>query len=81
MPAVATQAQMQHARRVREILATYAASEDLVRVGAYQKGSDATLDHALAALPAINDFCRQSPSDQCTFEDSLQRLHALPVSA
>jgi flagellum-specific ATP synthase len=79
MPAVAGDQQMQVARRVRELLSTYIAAEDLVRVGAYQKGSDALLDRALEALPAIMQFLQQTPMEACSFEDTLQRLAALPV--
>jgi len=79
MPAVATEEQIRLARRIRELLSTYSAAEDLVRVGAYQKGSDPLLDKALATLPAINRFLQQTPAEHCPFEDTLQRLSALPV--
>jgi len=79
MPAVAGDGQMQVARKVRELLSTYAAAEDLVRVGAYQRGSDPLLDRALEALPAITQFLQQTPAEACGFEDTLQRLAALPV--
>jgi len=79
MPAVATERQMQSASRLRELLSTYMAAEDLVRVGAYQKGSDPLLDRALDAMPAMTKFLQQSPAETCTFEETLQRLAALPI--
>jgi len=79
MPAVATEDQIKTARQVRELLSTYMAAEDLVRVGAYQKGSDPTLDKALEALPAINHFLQQGPAERSTFEDTLQLLSTLAV--
>jgi flagellum-specific ATP synthase len=79
MPAVAGDAQLKKARQVRELLATYAASEDLVRVGAYQKGSDTMLDQALAALPAITRFLQQGPKERCKLESTVQGLLGLPV--
>ena len=79
MPAVATEKQMQLARRIRELLSTYMAAEDLVRVGAYQKGSDPLLDRALESLPSITAFLQQTPTEACTLEDTRQRLAALPV--
>src|SRR5271165_2206383 len=60
MTSVCTAAHVEKSKRVRQLLAAYAASEDLVRIGAYQKGADETLDRALAALPAINAFLQQS---------------------
>lgn len=79
MPAIAGEKQMRAARKVRELLSTYSAAEDLVRVGAYQKGSDALLDCAIEALPSITAFLQQRPSEPCTFEDTVQRLSRLPL--
>jgi len=81
MPVVAPEEQKQQARRVRELMASYAASEDLMRVGAYQKGADAMLDRALAAMPTIQAFCQQAPSEGCTLEEAQRRLQLLPVTA
>jgi flagellum-specific ATP synthase len=79
MPAVVGEPQMQVARKLRELMATYAAAEDLVRVGAYQKGSDLLLDRALEALPQINSYLRQAPAEHSNFDDAVRRLAALPV--
>ena len=78
MTAVCTPAQVVKARRLRELLAVYAANEDLVRIGAYQKGGDATLDQALAALPAITRFLQQRKDERAPIEDTLKALQALP---
>ena len=78
MTAVCTPAQVEKARRLRELLAVYAANEDLVRIGAYQKGGDATLDQALAALPAITRFLQQRKDERAPIEDTLKALQALP---
>ncbi|MGC2814714.1 MAG: FliI/YscN family ATPase, partial [Candidatus Acidiferrum sp.] len=48
MPAVCSPEHLEKARRLRQLLAAYSASEDLIRVGAYQKGADALLDRAIA---------------------------------
>src|SRR5580692_755955 len=66
------------ANAMRMMMASYARSEDLIRIGAYQKGSDPTLDNAVENLPAINAFLRQRPDDLCTYEDAAQRMIALP---
>lgn len=78
MNSVCSPEHLEKARRLRELLAAYAASEDLVRIGAYQKGIDATLDHALAALPRLNAFLRQDRSEPAKFSDTLQLLLGLP---
>lgn len=78
MPAVCTPEHMQKAARLRALLASYAASEDLVRIGAYQKGSDTGLDQALAALPAINAFLQQNKKDKAPLEQTVKSLLTLP---
>jgi DNA-binding response OmpR family regulator len=78
MGAVCTAAHVEKARRLRQLLASYAANEDLVRIGAYQKGGDATLDQALAALPAITRFLQQGKTERAPIEETLAALQALP---
>lgn len=63
---------------LRQLLASYAASEDLIRVGAYQKGTDPVLDKALQVLPALNAFLRQRKDEKITFEQARAQLLALP---
>jgi flagellum-specific ATP synthase len=65
-------------QRMRQLMAAYAASEDLVRVGAYQKGTDPALDRALDVLPRLNAFLRQKKGEQCSLEEARTQLLALP---
>jgi flagellum-specific ATP synthase len=65
-------------QRLRKLLAAYAASEDLIRVGAYQKGADPVLDKAIEVIPALNAFLQQDRSEKSTLEDARARLLALP---
>lgn len=64
---------------VRSLLAVYNRSEDLIRIGAYQKNSDPLLDKAIECLPAINSFLKQKPDEFSSFEEITQQLIALPV--
>jgi flagellum-specific ATP synthase len=78
MPAVCSAEHLEKARRLRQLLAAHSASEDLIRVGAYQKGADALLDRAIAVLPAINSFLQQRKVDTAPFEQTMRALQALP---
>lgn len=78
MPAVSTAPHLQKAHELRRLLAAYTASEDLIRIGAYQKGSDPTLDKALAMIPDLNHFLMQKPGESVSFSDSITKLLALP---
>jgi flagellum-specific ATP synthase len=65
-------------RQLRKLLAAYAAAEDLIRVGAYQKGLDPVLDQAVATLPAIRAYLQQEMSEITTLDKSLAGLLAIP---
>jgi flagellum-specific ATP synthase len=78
MPAVASAPHLQKAQTLRRLLAGYTASEDLVRIGAYQKGSDSTLDKALALIPELDQFLRQKPGDAAPLGETISKLMALP---
>lgn len=78
MPAVCAPEQIQKAARLRSLLASYLASEDLIRIGAYKKGGDPTLDQALAVIPALQSFLQQNKSEKSPLEQSVKSLLALP---
>ena len=78
MTSVCSAEHLEKARKLRQLLAAYAASEDLVRIGAYQKGSDSMLDCAIAALPAIQSFLQQRKDERVSFEETNKALLALP---
>jgi len=79
MPTICSPQQMEKAGTVRMLLAAYARAEDLIRIGAYKPGSDALLDKAIAALPAINAFLQQNPTELPPPAEISQRLLALPT--
>lgn len=77
MPAVARAEHCEHAGLMRRLMAVYARSEDLVRIGAYKAGSDPDLDRALRARGAIRNFLTQSASEHVAYDDCVRRLAAL----
>lgn len=62
------------ARRLRSLVAHYEAKRDLVMLGAYARGSDKELDDAIARMPKIEQFLRQSPADRVAFDDTVAML-------
>jgi flagellum-specific ATP synthase len=77
MPAVAGTEHREQAALLRKLMAVYARSEDLVRIGAYKPGSDPDLDRALRARNAMRTFMTQDAHEQVNFADCLHRLAAL----
>jgi len=78
MPSVCSPEHLDKARRLRKLLAAYTASEDLIRVGAYQKGLDPLLDQAIALMPALTAFLQQRGNEEAPLDATLKALLALP---
>jgi flagellum-specific ATP synthase len=78
MPSICSREHLQKAGALRMLLAAYVRAEDLIRIGAYQQGTDATVDRAIAALPELNKFLCQAPGEQPPLAQTLQRMSALP---
>jgi ATP synthase in type III secretion protein N len=74
MTAVADAGHRAAAARLRELLAAYERHRDLIALGAYQRGADATTDRAIATMDAINDFLRQRTDEIAPFDDTKRRL-------
>jgi len=77
MPAVTQPEHREQAALLRRLMAVYARSEDLVRIGAYKPGSDLDLDRALRAREAMRAFLTQEAHEQVRFADCMRRLAAL----
>jgi flagellum-specific ATP synthase len=77
MPAVTEVGHREHAALLRRLMAVYARSEDLVRIGAYKPGSDPDLDRALSARGAMRAFLTQDAHEQVRFADCVRHLAAL----
>jgi flagellum-specific ATP synthase len=77
MPSVTTEGHREHAALLRRLMAVYARSEDLVRIGAYKAGADPDLDRALQARDRIRTFITQGAHERVPFEDCLKHLATL----
>ncbi len=62
------------ARKVREALATYRHSEDLIQLGAYVSGSNAKLDASIRSRDRIMKFLQQEPHDKASLDTTLKDL-------
>lgn len=57
-----------------ELLATYRNSEDLISVGAYQRGTNPKIDKAIAMYDVLMNFLRQDIDETHSFEETIQTL-------
>ncbi len=64
MPQIVTDRHAQVAHQARSLLADYRDAEDLVRIGAYEEGSDPETDRAIAAHAELSDFLQQGIQEE-----------------
>src|SRR5690349_3766970 len=67
-------------QEVRRLMAAYKDKEDLIAIGAYQRGADPTTDLAIEKREPINAFLRQSVTEESTAEEADELLLALAES-
>jgi flagellum-specific ATP synthase len=79
MPAVISAEHLAKVNLIRRLFAAYKASEELIRIGAYQKNSDPELDRAISMMPALRDFLIQPSQEIGAMKNSIDRLLALPA--
>jgi FliI/YscN family ATPase len=66
------------ARDVQQVLGAYREKEDLISVGAYQKGADPMVDIAVELRQEMNDYLRQAPEEPgASYAENRERLLAL----
>ena len=71
------EARILFAGKIRNLMAVYRKNEDLINIGAYIKGSNPECDEAIKFIDKINAFLKQSTTDKCVFEDTIEQLEHL----
>lgn len=74
MPACNSEEENLLVNKARRLLSTYDDMEDMIRLGAYRKGSDPTVDEAIHYFTKIDEFLAQSPSESSTIQQGYDQL-------
>lgn len=74
MPDIVSPEHLRAARTLQALLATYRESEELITVGAYQRGTNPRLERAIAAVERLIPFLRQDMHESSLFEDTVLQL-------
>jgi len=74
---VASEQHKSDALQVRQKLASYERSQDLINLGAYVSGSNPQLDAAILMRPKILDFLQQRPEESSSMEETVSKLAAI----
>lgn len=77
MPDLVSQDHRERAMVFNEILATYNEAEDLINIGAYAKGSNPQIDHALSKITALRTFMKQDITETALYDETLSRLEKI----
>jgi len=74
---VCTNEEVELAAKAREQLALYRKNEDLISIGAYQKGANAALDQAVALHEPLRKFLRQGLHEHTPRAESFKLLRKI----
>lgn len=61
-------------QQARQVLAVYNDMAELIRLGAYQAGTDPQVDRAIKLMPAVDAFLKQAPEDHTGMAESFAAL-------
>ncbi len=74
MPKCLTAQQAELVKRGREIMSTYEDMAELIRLGAYRRGSDPKVDRAIEIYPELDKFLAQRPDEKTSLDEGYKRL-------
>src|SRR5487761_625284 len=74
MPRAADPAYLPALTRARQVMATYADMEELIRLGAYRAGTSAEVDEAIRLHKPLEDFLAQGKEEATSLAEGYRRL-------
>jgi flagellum-specific ATP synthase len=77
---ICTPEEVAHTAAAREHLALYRKNEDLVAIGAYQKGNNPALDRAISLQDPLKQFLRQGVHEFSARPDSFAKIKSIVAS-
>ncbi|XQW85842.1 flagellar protein export ATPase FliI [Thalassotalea piscium] len=81
MPMVTSEEHQQLARNLRQMYSLYQQNKDLISIGAYTRGNDPRIDHAIELNPVINFFLQQKMNEVIPYDQSLSQLQEILQAA
>lgn len=77
MPNISSKEHLNIANSIKDIMAVYAESEDLINIGAYKRGSNKKIDTAIDLIDDINGFLKQETHKSPTYEETLELMQKI----
>lgn len=77
MSQIADKHQKELAGKLKNVMATYSESEDLINIGAYKAGSNKAIDFAISKIDKVNEFLVQTTDEKYDFQSEIAALEAV----
>lgn len=74
MNGIVSEEQQEAAEQLKRLLSVYRESEDLINIGAYQRGSNAEIDKAIQYHDLIKSFTQQKTNEKVSLQEAQERL-------
>ena len=74
MPDCNTDGENRIVSKARSLLASYEEMADMIRLGAYRKGSDPKIDEAIVYYSSLEEFLSQDKNEKIKIEEGYQKL-------
>ncbi|NMA95159.1 MAG: flagellar protein export ATPase FliI [Clostridiales bacterium] len=77
MPDIVDRSHLHNSNRIKELMAVYNESEDLINIGAYRQGAAAEIDEAIDKRAEIIKFLRQDIDENSTFDETISWVNSI----
>ena len=68
------------ARKIRDIMSTYSDVQDLIRIGAYTRGTSPKIDKVIELMPAVNSFLQQGIRETFSLAESCNAMQNIAAA-
>ena len=69
------------AQQLKQVYSLYQQNKDLISIGAYTRGNDPRIDHAIELNPVIKFFLQQKMLEVIPYDQSLSQLQEILAAA
>jgi flagellum-specific ATP synthase len=74
MPNIVNEDHKNISNELKDILATYKSSEDLINIGAYKSGSNGKIDRSIKLIDNINSFLKQDVLENFSYDNVIDMM-------
>lgn len=77
MPDIVDNKQMDRSNYIKELIATYNESKDLINIGACKPGTSPEIDESIEKIPEIEKFLQQEVQERSTFKETISWMESI----